>query len=150
MYHAIVKHEIRKSFRAVAEGRYDAVTHGAAPDLRHRFIGTHALGGERHTAAAFRRWLERVGRLSPSFVFRIDDMIVAGMPWNTRAVVHWHKIETLRDGTQSISEGLHMIRLRWFRVVSIDVFQDTAATEAELRQLAAAGIDEALAEPITS
>lgn len=70
------------------------------------------------------------------------------MPWNTRAVVHWHKIETLRDGTQSISEGIHLIMLRWFRVTSIDVFQDTAETEAELQRLAAAGIAEAAAAPI--
>ncbi len=149
MYHTIVKREIHRSFHNVSTGNYAAVLRGAAPNLRHRFIGNHALGGERHTVDGFRRWLERVGRLSPNYHFEINDTIIAGMPWNTRAVVHWHKIETQSDGSKSISEGVHILKMRWFRVVSIDVFQDTLATEAELRGLAEAGIEEALAAPIT-
>lgn len=54
-----------------------------------------------------------------------------------------------RKATVRSPSGVHILKLRWFRVVSIDVFQDTVVAELELRGLAEAGIEEALADPIT-
>jgi len=48
MYHAIVKRIALQNFLRVNEKDYGAILMGCSPDVRHRFGGDHALGGERH------------------------------------------------------------------------------------------------------
>ncbi len=66
MYHAIVKRIARKNFLRVNQKDYDSLLKDCAPNVHHRFGGTHALGGERHDKEALGLWLGRLGRLGPA------------------------------------------------------------------------------------
>jgi hypothetical protein len=45
---------------------------------------------------------------------------------------------------------VHVVRLRWGKVVAIDANEDSQVVAEAMQVLAAHGIDEALAEPIVS
>jgi ketosteroid isomerase-like protein len=149
MYHTIIKRIVRQNFHNVSLGNFDAVVAGCVPNFRHRFAGEHTFGGERQSAAGFRAWLERVARLSPKFYFDVHDITVEGWPWHTKAVVRWTKHDLHPNGQVTQHWGIHFIVIKWFRGVSIDVYPDTAAVQNEVNALAAAGVAEALAAPIT-
>ena len=54
MYHTIVRRKVVGIFQALGRGDYEVALAGLAPRFEHVFAGTHALGGQRHTAAAMR------------------------------------------------------------------------------------------------
>ncbi len=56
----------------------------------------------------------------------------------------------LADGGPYANRGVHVIHLRWGKVVSIDAHEDSQAVAEMLGKQAAAGIEEALAPPISS
>jgi ketosteroid isomerase-like protein len=150
-YHSIVKKNIVTGFRGVDDHDYAALADHFAPDLRHRFAGQHALGGQRHDAVAVLAWLERVGRVLPDLTFAITDVTVAGWPHDTTVVARWNAHATLADGGEPYrNRGVHVVRLRWFAIVDMDVHLDTDVLRSALERQAAAGIDEATATPITS
>lgn len=55
---------------------------------------------------------------------------------------------TLADGLPYSNSGVHVIRLRWFKAVSIHAMLDTVVWEAASARLVANGIAEAGAAPI--
>lgn len=150
MYHTMVRRFTRKNFDEVANGNLDKVIAGCAPDVRHSFTGPHALGGERNDAASFQAWMERVHRLTPNFHFELHDIFVQGWPWNTKVMVNWTKHTELPDGSSYPGWGIHLITLKWFQAVSIEVFVDTAGTVAEMQSMAVHGVAEAIAPQIVS
>lgn len=150
MYHAIVKRIARRNFERVGEKDYAAILKGCAPNIHHRFGGDHALGGERHDRAALGRWFERLGRLSPTLRLTILDIWVKGGPWNTVVIIRWSAVQDLPDGSPYDNHGIHIIRMRWGKVVDIDANEDSQLVAAGLKIWAAHGVQEALADPITS
>ena len=48
IYSMIVKKRIRESFDQVNNHDWDALMTSIAPNVHHRFLGAHAIGGERH------------------------------------------------------------------------------------------------------
>ena len=66
IYSMIVKKRIRQSFDQVNSHDWDALMTSIAPDVHHRFLGAHAIGGERHDRDTLRRWFERLGRVLPN------------------------------------------------------------------------------------
>jgi hypothetical protein len=76
---------------------------------------------------------------------------VAGWPNNTTVTAQWDAHASLADGGEPYrNRGVHIVRLRWFKIVDMDVYQDTQILRAALDRQAAAGIDEATAAEITS
>jgi ketosteroid isomerase-like protein len=53
----------RAIFDGLSRSDYTLAVGGLADDVHHVFAGDHALGGERHSKDAVRRWFERVFRL---------------------------------------------------------------------------------------
>lgn len=150
-YNSIVTKNLVAGFSGVDAHDYPALANHFAPGLHHRFAGDHALGGERNDAATVIAWLERVGRVLPDLRFTITDVIVNGLPHRTTAVARWEAHATLADGGDSYrNRGVHVVRLEWFKIVDMDVYQDTQLLRAALDRQAAAGIQEAASPALTS
>ena len=112
MYRALVRRRARGVFGSLSAGDYASVLDGAAPDVHHVFPGDHALGGERHSRDAMRRWFERLYRLFPDLDFEVREVAVRGWPWNTAVAVEWVDRATPHGGEPYANEGAHLLRLR--------------------------------------
>ena len=150
MYHGIVKRIAARNFERVNEGDYGPLLASCAPNIHHRFGGSHALGGERHDKGALRRWFERLGRVGPGLTLIIRDIWVKGGPWDTYVIIRWDAREQLPDGSAYLNHGVHIVHMKWFRIMDIDANEDSQAVAESMPVRAAAGIEEALAAPIVS
>ena len=148
MYHAIVRRRVAGLFADLSAGNYETALAGMAPRFEHIFSGTHALGGTRHSVVGMRSWFERLYRLSPDLNFTIKHIAVSGWPGDTTVVVEWRDTATLADGAPYVNDGVHIVRMRWSKVVSLHAYLDTEIYAAACRQLAANGFPEAIAPPI--
>jgi len=152
MYHAIVERISRRNFELVNDHRDEALLRSCVPTIQHRFGGSHALGGQRNDIDGLRRWFVRLHRLCPTLHLDVTDVWVKGLPHDTTIIIRWTATqdETTLDGSPYVNHGVHVITMRWFRVVSIDANEDSQAVEEFLRAAAARGVTEATAAPITT
>lgn len=150
LYSSIVKRRIRQSFDQVNDHRWDELLSSIVPNVHHRFLGAHAIGGERHDKEALRLWFERLARVLPSLHLKINDIWVKGWPWDTTVFVQWDGTALLLDGGGYSQHAIHVITLRWGKIHALDVFEDSQEVARALAAQAAAGLDEAAAEPILS
>ena len=137
-------------FAAIGRRDVDRMVGRLAPDVHHRFAGDHALGGERHDREAVRRWFERLFRLYPELTFRVGRVTASGWPWALRITVEWVAAVTPLHGEPYRNVGAHVIRLDRGRVSHLHAYEDSQAVDRALQAMAAAGIAEAAAAPITS
>jgi len=152
MYHRIVERICRRNLQRVNTHEDQALLAACVPDVYHRFGGQHALGGQRHDVEALRHWFARLHRLCPTLHLTVTDVWVKGLPHDTTVVVRWDATqqEPTLDGSQYANHGVHIIKLRWLKVVSIDANEDSEAVDHFLQAAAARGITEATAHPIAS
>lgn len=149
MYHAVVRNRVLKTFANLNHGEYEGALAGMAERFEHRFAGDSAIGGTRHSLLAFRLWFERLMRLTQNKLdIQVHHIAVAGWPWDTTVVAEWTDTATLADGQPYENRGNHVIRLRWFRVVSLHAMLDTEVWNAAAARMVANGIEEAGAPPI--
>jgi ketosteroid isomerase-like protein len=148
MYHAIVRRKLRRVFAELGRGNSRYVLGGLAPAFEHSFAGDHALGGARHTLPGIRLWFERLYRLFPDINFAVKHVAVSGWPWDTSAMIEWHDSATTAIGDPYDNDGVHIVRLRWGKLVSLHAYLDTAALIAALQTMAEMGFGEAEAAPI--
>jgi ketosteroid isomerase-like protein len=149
MYRWIVARQVRATFAKIAAGNWEPMLTGMASQFSYRFYGNSSLSGERHTLDGLRRWWERSTRLLPKPTFTIEELIVAGWPWNTRIATRVHVHTVLEDGSAYDNIFMQNLSMRWARITAIHTLEDTATLQAALDKLAAAGISEAHADPIT-
>lgn len=148
MYHAMVKRIARKNFLRVNNKDFNGLLGDCAPDIRHRFGGNHALGGMRHDKEALARWFARLGRLGRHLTLTVEDMWVKGLPNDTTIIIRWSATDELPDGAPYRNRGVHIVRMRWGKVVDIDAHEDSQAVADNLARQAALGVAEAAADPI--
>lgn len=74
--------------------------------------------------------------------------MATGPLWNTRLALSWTDRGTAADGVDYENNGVHLLRLRWGRLVELTASLDTQHLEHTLNQMAHAGIEEAAADPI--
>jgi ketosteroid isomerase-like protein len=149
VYHRIVASKVHATFNQISKGNWEPMLTGMAPRFSYRFYGTSALSGERHTIDGLRRWWERSFRLLPHADFEVQEVIVAGWPWNTRIATRVKVHATLADGSSYDNIFMQNMAMRWARITELHTLEDTATLQAALGRLAAAGIDEAHAAPVT-
>jgi ketosteroid isomerase-like protein len=149
VYHRIVAHQVRATFAQIAAGNWEPMLTGMAPQFSYRFYGSSALSGERHTLDGLRRWWERSTKLLPNPDFTIEEVIVAGWPWSTRIATRVRVRAVLEDGSTYDNIFMQNLSMRWARITEIHTLEDTATLQTALDKLAAAGISEARADPIT-
>jgi ketosteroid isomerase-like protein len=148
MYHAIVRRKLTENFTGLSQETIEQTINGMAPHFEHTFAGTHAIGGTRHTTAGMRLWFERVYRLLPDLKFAVKDIAVSGWPWNTTVVAEWHNTATSASGDPYVNDGVHIVCLRWGKIVSMHAYTDTEVLASLCRLMADRGIAEASAPPI--
>jgi ketosteroid isomerase-like protein len=149
MYHMIVRMKLRNVFAQLSKGNYEVVFSDLADPFEHTFLGDHTFGGTRRTQASFRRWFERLYTVFPDLSFNVKNILVKGWPWDTLAAVEWQDQASTLDGRGYVNEGVHMIRLRWVKVVSLRVYPDTQKLADACRRQAVAGVPQAMAPQIT-
>lgn len=148
MFHFITKRFCRWAFQQLSNQNYEVLLNSAHDQLRHHFAGDHALGGERHTKAAFRTWLQRLFTLFPDLQFQIRDIAVTGMPWNTRVAIIWRDFGTTADGQDYENEGVHYLHLKWGKLHALEARLDTQALVKTLDTMAENGYSLAKAKPV--
>jgi ketosteroid isomerase-like protein len=149
MYRTIVARRVKTAWDRLGRGDYEYVLDQFAPAFTHSFAGEHALGGVRASRDAQRAWFERLFRLLPGVTFTVEDIVVRGWPWRTRAVALIHVSATVVDQPYQ-NEVAQTIELRWGRITRIHNLEDTQKLAAALERLAKTGLEEARAQPITS
>jgi len=148
MYHSIVRIKLRNVFEHLSRGQYEVVFKDLAPRFEHTFAGDHPFGGTRRTVESFRKWFVRLYEVFPDLQFKVHNIVVKGGPWNTIAAVEWEDWASTRDGKGYRNKGVHIIHLRWVRVLSLHVHLDTQNIADACRRQAALGIEQAAAAPI--
>jgi ketosteroid isomerase-like protein len=148
MYRAIVARRARAAWRHLGAGDYEYVLGQLAPSFSHSFAGDHALGGTRRTIDSQRAWFERLGRLLPGVAFTVEDVLVAGWPWRTRVAVIL-SVRAEIAGQDYENQLAQTLELRWGRITRIHTLEDTLKLAGALERLAASGIEEAGAAPIS-
>jgi ketosteroid isomerase-like protein len=149
MYHAIVSSRINKLFDALNRGDYEPVLATCAGEFEHWFIGRdHALAGRRTTLPVTRKWYERLFAIFPNIHFDIQRIIVCGWPWDTTVTVEWSDSYTLLNGEKRHNCGVHVIRLKWGKGVSVRIYCDTQLLLENLAVQQHGGIEQAAAAPL--
>ncbi len=148
MYHAFVRRKLTQTLEGLDKDNFKASLDGMDPRIEHYFVGTHALGGTRHSTAAIGRWFERVYRLLPDLSFKVKRIAVSGFLWNTTATAEWRSTATSATGEPYVNDGVHIVRLRLGKIVSMHVYLDTEVLADLCRVMADQGVEEAAAPPI--
>ena len=148
IYRSIVERQLRRAFEALNRGDHAPVLAAFGSPVEHVFFGQHALAGARHTMDSIVPWYARLKTVFPDLHFDIQSLAVRGMPWNTVALVEWRDRFTLRDGTPRGNQGVHVLRLKWGKVVSLRVYCDTQVLASVLHDLKAQGVADAGLPPI--
>src|SRR4051794_11741084 len=149
MYKTIAARKARGVFEALSRGEWERTLEDVAPDVHHVFPGDNALGGERHSREAMRRWFERVYLVFPDLNFEVHNVAVKGWPWDMWVAVEWIDRAQPSDGVPYANEGAHWIRLRRGKATEIHAYLDAEPITRTCERLAAAGLEEAAAPPIT-
>ena len=150
MYNYIVKKLVKKSFGLVNERRFAELGESLAPNVKHSFAGSHALGGIRNDKAALMAWFERLGRVMPKLHITVNQITVEGWPDNTLAIVRWTATAVLANGDPYINKGAHFVTLKWGKITEFDVYEDSLAVYNGLEKQYLSGIEEAHAPQIIS
>ncbi|TWF97305.1 nuclear transport factor 2 family protein [Kitasatospora viridis] len=149
VYHTVVKAKVRAAFAEISKGNWESMVDSLAPQFSYTFYGEHALSGERHTHAAMRLWWERIDRVMPGPRFEVQDIVVAGWPWNTTVATSVRVRTPLPDGSYYENVVNQFMKMRWARIYEVRTLEDTVVLQRALDVVAASGIEEAHAAPIT-
>lgn len=151
MYHWMVKKRLEKSFKALNNGRYDVITRQFhKTKATHWFSSNHPLSGLRTKYPDILLWYERLSILMPDLSFNIKKINVKGLPSKTTAYIHWTDSLTDREGKRYHNKGMHIITIKWGKVVGLEVYCDTLYLNNYIEALVKQGIKEATLAPIES
>ena len=149
MYKTIARRRTRGIFEALGRHEHQALLKDLGAEVRHVFPGDHALGGERHSPEAMGRWFQRLYRLFPELDFEVKRISVSGPPWDLWIAVEWVDRGKAADGVPYENEGAHWLRIQRGKGTYVHAYLDTENVSDACRRMAAAGIEEAAAPPIT-
>lgn len=79
-----------------------------------------------------------------------QDVWVKGLPHDTTAIIRWSATDTSPVGSPYRNHGVHIIKMRWGKVVDIDAHADSQAVAESLAKQATMGVAEAIAPQIVS
>lgn len=144
----MARQKVLKAFEHLSNRDTEGLLKGCSETIHHEFAGNHALGGVRHSKKAFRMWLVRLFALFPQLTFEPHSVLIDGPPWNMRACVAWTDRGKTADGENYKNSGVHELKIRGGKVVSLKAHLDTQHLAAVLQRMAARGVTEADAEPI--
>ncbi|MDQ1462638.1 MAG: hypothetical protein QOI08_4122 [Actinomycetota bacterium] len=142
MYKAAVRTLIRRNIRELNEGRYHPALAMFAPDAELSFPGDNTWSrqhrpsqagraaspthqGKAEIEAFLRRYVDN------HIHMEVEDILVNGPPWNTRAAVRVHHWITGPDGNDLYSNrAVLMVRTAWGKIRSQEDYEDTERVSA--------------------
>ena len=142
MYKAAVRMLIRRAIRALNQGRYEPALAMFASDADLTFPGDNALARQHRTPqpgqAAFptHRGQDEIEAFLKRYVdqglqMEIEDILVNGPPWNTRAAVRAHLWIPDADGHEIYANRLvMMVQSAWGKIHSQEDYEDTERVAA--------------------
>lgn len=145
MYRRIVGRKVRKAWGHVDAREVAPLLDGFASTFEYRFVGDHALSGVWTSRPTMEAFFARLFRLFPDARFTVEDVLVRGWPWDTRAVA-LVRVDAPGDYRNEVAQT---IDIRWGRIVAVTTLEDTKKLSDALDAFAAAGVGEAAAPPIT-
>jgi ketosteroid isomerase-like protein len=153
MYQAIVRHRIRSLFAQLSLGNWRPIVDGLGRPFSYRFAGVSPLSGSRNRRASMEAWFVRLLKLFPLAQFEVGEIVVNGMPWNTRVMTHVRiRARVPLSAAKTLSpyenEFMQFLRIRWGKVVQVITIEDTQKFAGALGQMNAAGTLEAGLSPI--
>ena len=119
MYSWLVGQYVRFLIRRMLAGDIDLLVKQMSSRIEFVFPGRNSFAGTYHGREEVRDWLRRFLSLQPEYIVR--DVLVSGMPWNTRIAYRLSD----RIGAHYSNEAIVYLRFRWFRATHFRVFLDT-------------------------
>lgn len=110
-YKIILRKKIIDGFEEFSKGNYQPLLSLYADNVRQKFEGDHALGGERHDKQKVEEWFKRFVGLLPS-KFTIHDVYVIGWPWDTIAAVKFEDYVTPKNVEPYINHGVMIAKIK--------------------------------------
>jgi ketosteroid isomerase-like protein len=147
MYRSIVRRQYRKAWEAMNRHDFEAIITQLAPTFEVTFVGDTSLGGSRHTKDAMRRWFERLFRLFPDARFELRAVAVDGWPWDTRIFGSFAITATVL-GESYDNVFIQFVKMRWGRVTSYAIYEDSLKFWRTAQAMAAHGFDVATAPAV--
>jgi ketosteroid isomerase-like protein len=137
MYSWVVGRAVRFVYAKVVAGDLRLPLLGLAKDARFVFPGNSSFGGEQRGKPAIEAWLRRFASLRPEFT--VEDVAVAGPPWNMRVFMRFNDRIVAPNGYVYENVGMEYLRIRFGLIREIRVHLDTERVTALDAQLDAAG-----------
>lgn len=127
IYRWFVRKRARKLWEALSDQRIDELP--LADDVHFVYLGDHALATDLRGAAAFRVWLrDELFRRLPGLRFEVEEMVVEGGPWSTRAATRY---VASREG-RVVYRGVQFTHVVWGKLVEERILPDTQALATAL------------------
>lgn len=142
MYKIVVRMMIRRNIRLLNEGRYEAALAMFARDAELTFPGDntwsrqHRLPVRGRSAFATHRGRGEIEAFLQRYVdhhiqMEVDDILVNGPPWSTRAAVRVHHWVSGPEGDDLYSNrAVLMVRTSWGRIRVEEIYEDTERVAA--------------------
>jgi ketosteroid isomerase-like protein len=152
VYKATARALIRRSIRQLNAGRYQAALAMFAPDATLSFPGDNSwsrqlrepVRGRDHFAthrgrAEIEDFLRRY--VEHGIQMEVEDILVNGPPWNTRAAARVHDWIVDDAGTELYSNrAVLYVRVKWGRIVEQEDYEDTGRVTAYEDRMRAEGV----------
>lgn len=129
MLNWLAKRLVQRGFDAMNAGDPTWAMSMMADDARLVFPGTSTWGGEYRGKAAMERFARRC--IAQGIKYRVHDVLIKGPPWNMTLV--YMISDEARDASGHIiyqNRAMEYCKLRWFKIVDAEVFEDTERTAA--------------------
>lgn len=151
MYKAAVRALIRRNIRLLNAGRYEPTLAMFAPGATLAFPGDNSWAGMFRTPVksqepfATHRGTAEIEAFLRRFVdsgieMHVEDILVNGPPWNTRAAVRVHHgITEPSEGSDAdiyANRAVLMVRVRWGKILEQEDYEDTERVRAYDERLA--------------
>ena len=141
MYKAAVRMLIRRNIRALNEGRYQPALAMFARDAELTFPGDNTWSRQHRSpepgrvAFATHRGHDEIEAFLRRYVdhhihMEVEDILVNGPPWNTRAAVRVHHSISGPDGDLYSNRAVLMVRTSWGKIRSQEDYEDTERVSA--------------------
>lgn len=128
MYSWTIGRIVRFLYGKVSNGDLRLPLLGLAKDARFSFPGANSFGGEYEGKPAIAAWMRRFASLHPEFI--VDDVAVAGPPWNMRVSMCFRDRIVAPDGYVYENSGMEYLRIRGGMIKEIRVHLDTEKVTA--------------------
>ncbi len=147
MFAFIARRQYLQGLAHLERGAFDELLGQFDPSCDFTSVGRSPLGARLRSREALRRWFVRLHTLLPRPRFEVRELLITRWPW----ALHLGARVVIRStvaGEPYENQFAQFLRIHWGRVVWDDVLEDTQRFDRAVARLAAAGTEEATADPI--